>query len=129
MYERGGKKKDFYFLCIQSTVAQGASLTLFFSSTVVSASIAIPFERGGEKKKRSPSHGPTCYIFNKARRRIGPAGYKSCILQYTLACSAFGLMSAAENETSTNGSFMPLLRRQSFLFLHARPNNPSRIHF
>lgn len=56
--------------------------------------------------------------------RIGPAVYKSCIPQYTPVCSAFGLMSTAENETSTNGSFMPPppRRRQSFLFLHAYPN-------
>lgn len=33
-------------------------------------------------------------------------------------------MSAAENETSTNGSFMAAQRRQSFLFLHAEAELP-----
>lgn len=49
-----------------------------------------------------------------------PSVYKSCIPQYTLVRAAFGLMSTAENETSTNGGSSP----PSFL-----PFNPEYLPF
>lgn len=65
----------------------------------------------GEKKGRS---APTCYIFSRRRKKGGSDPlYKTCIPQYTLARVAFGLMSTAENETSTNSGSVP--RRRSFL--------------
>lgn len=63
------------------------------------------------KKGRS---APTCYIFSRRRKKGGSDPlYKTCIPQYTLARVAFGLMSTAENETSTNSGSVP--RRRSFL--------------
>lgn len=61
------------------------------------------------KKGRS---APTCYIFSRRRKKGGSDPlYKTCIPQYTLARVAFGLMSTAENETSTNSGSV----RRSFL--------------
>lgn len=63
-------------------------------------------------KKRWPQ--PVTFSAGGGGGGIGPV-YKSCIPQYTLARAVFGLMSTAENETSTNGGSVPPPRRRSFL--------------
>lgn len=77
---------------------------------------------------RPPGFVPIVVLFTVEKRSLGPnllhfqqeeeeGGsdplYKTCIPQYTLARVAFGLMSTAENETSTNSGSVP--RRRSFL--------------
>lgn len=84
--------------------AIGASQAVFFPVRGGSFRVDCDFIQA-KQKAASPSLGPTCYIFS-SRGNAGQAEYKSCILQYTFVCSAFGLMSAAENETAANGGYL-----------------------